>query len=77
MPLTQTKTLADQVRQDFPLLHQEVHGKPLIYFDNAATSQKPKAVLEAINHYYEYDNANVHRGAHSLRAVKLYEEFLA
>ena len=75
MPLTQTKTLADQVRQDFPLLHQEVHGKPLIYFDNAATSQKPKAVLEAINHYYEYDNANVHRGAHSLsaRATEAYE----
>ncbi len=75
MPLTQTKTLADQVRQDFPLLHQEVHGKPLIYFDNAATSQKPKAVLEAINHYYEHDNANVHRGAHSLsaRATEAYE----
>ena len=75
MPLTQEKTLAAKVRQDFPLLHQEVHGKPLIYFDNAATSQKPKAVLEAINHYYEYDNANVHRGAHSLsaRATEAYE----
>ncbi len=75
MPLTQEKTLAAKVRQDFPILHQEVHGKPLIYFDNAATSQKPKVVLEALNHYYEYDNANVHRGAHSLsaRATEAYE----
>ncbi|MGB3691687.1 MAG: SufS family cysteine desulfurase [Spirulinaceae cyanobacterium] len=75
MPLTQEKTLAAKVRQDFPILHQEVHSKPLIYFDNAATSQKPKAVLEALNHYYKYDNANVHRGAHSLsaRATEAYE----
>ncbi|MCE9519788.1 MAG: cysteine desulfurase [Verrucomicrobia bacterium] len=63
------------IRQDFPILHQEVHGKPLIYFDNAATSQKPRAVLDALMHYYERDNANVHRGIHelSMRATNGYE----
>jgi cysteine desulfurase / selenocysteine lyase len=75
MILTQEKTIADFVRADFPILHQEVHGKPLIYLDNAATSQKPKAVLDAIQHYYEFDNANVHRGVHALsvRATEAYE----
>jgi len=52
------------LRKDFPILDQQVHGKPLIYFDNAATSQKPRAVIDALVHYYEYDNANVHRGIH-------------
>ncbi len=65
---TQTKPLAELVRDDFPILHQEVHGKPLIYFDNAATSQKPKAVLDALLNYYQRDNANVHRGIHTLSA---------
>src|SRR5438093_13694482 len=51
---------------DFPILHQKVHGHPLIYFDNAATSQKPRAVLDALRNYYERDNANVHRGIHEL-----------
>jgi len=54
------------LRQDFPILDQQVHGKPLIYLDNAATSQKPRAVIDAISHYYERDNANVHRGIHEL-----------
>src|SRR3974390_285175 len=54
------------LRKDFPILDQQVHGKPLIYFDNAATSQKPRAVIEALEHYYERDNANVHRGIHEL-----------
>jgi cysteine desulfurase/selenocysteine lyase len=54
------------LRKDFPILDQQVHGKPLIYFDNAATSQKPRAVIEALVHYYEHDNANVHRGIHEL-----------
>src|SRR3984957_14116884 len=54
------------LRKDFPILHQEVHGKPLVYFDNAATSQKPRAVIDALVHYYEYDNSNVHRGIHEL-----------
>ena len=54
------------IRQDFPILNQEVHGKPLVYFDNAATSQKPRAVIEALVKYYERDNSNVHRGIHEL-----------
>ncbi|BAU66561.1 cysteine desulfurase, SufS subfamily [Stanieria sp. NIES-3757] len=75
MTFTQTKTIADLVRQDFPILAQEIHEKPLIYFDNAATSQKPQAVLNALINYYKKDNANVHRGAHSLsiRATESYE----
>lgn len=66
-----------KIRQDFPILHQLVKGNhPLIYLDNAATSQKPKAVIDAIKHYYEHDNSNVHRGVHTLseRATKAYEE---
>lgn len=67
--------LADEVRADFPILHQQVNGQPLVYLDNAATSQKPQAVLDAIAHYYEADNANVHRGVHTLsaRATEAYE----
>ncbi|MBF2097584.1 MAG: SufS family cysteine desulfurase [Gloeomargaritaceae cyanobacterium C42_A2020_066] len=68
-------TLADRVRADFPILAQSIHGQPLIYFDNAATSQKPRAVLDALTAYYEQDNANVHRGVHTLsaRATDAYE----
>ena len=75
MTLTYEKTLADRVRADFEILDQEVNGKPLIYFDNAASSQKPKSVLAAWKYYYEHDNANVHRGAHTLsaRATDAYE----
>jgi cysteine desulfurase/selenocysteine lyase len=67
---------ATRIRNDFPALDQAVHGKPLIYLDNAATSQKPRAVLAAIAAYYEQDNANVHRGIHELsrRATIAYEE---
>jgi cysteine desulfurase/selenocysteine lyase len=54
------------LRSDFPILDQKVKGHPLIYFDNAATSQKPRAVIDALRHYYERDNANVHRGIHEL-----------
>ena len=63
------------VRKDFPILDEGVHGQPLIYFDNAATTQKPRAVLDALQHYYEHDNANVHRGLHELssRATEAYE----
>src|SRR5207302_2993483 len=64
-----------KLRADFPILHQKVHGHPLIYFDNAATSQKPRAVIDALRNYYERDNANVHRGIHELsnRATAGYE----
>ncbi|HOC57479.1 MAG TPA: cysteine desulfurase [Verrucomicrobiota bacterium] len=65
----------DALRADFPILHQSVHGQPLIYFDNAATTQKPRAVIEALRLYYERDNANVHRGIHELsnRATAAFE----
>jgi len=64
-----------RVRDDFPILRQKVRGKPLVYLDNAATSQKPRAVLDALQHYYAADNANVHRGVHLLseRATQDYE----
>jgi cysteine desulfurase / selenocysteine lyase len=63
------------LREDFPILRQQIRGHPLIYFDNAATSQKPRRVLDALRHYYEHENANVHRGLHelSLRATEAYE----
>jgi len=56
----------ERVRQDFPILHTTVHGKSLVYLDNAATTQKPQAVLDALRHYYEAENSNVHRGVHFL-----------
>ena len=63
------------VRADFPTLHQQVHGKPLVYLDNAATAHKPQVVIDALAHFYERDNANVHRGLHalSMRATDAYE----
>ncbi len=66
---------ADKLRQDFPILFQEVNDEPLVYLDNAATTQKPKAVLDALKDYYEHENANVHRGVHTLaeRATHSYE----
>jgi cysteine desulfurase/selenocysteine lyase len=75
MPTLQIPTLAATVRTDFPILAQTINGKPLVYLDNAATSQKPQAVLQTLMHYYENDNANVHRGAHqlSMRATDAYE----
>lgn len=65
----------ERLRADFPVLHQEVHGKPLVYLDNAATTQKPSSVIESISEYYEQHNSNVHRGVHTLseRATELYE----
>lgn len=66
----------EAIRGEFPILAQKVNGKPLIYFDNAATSQKPKAVIEALRQYYMGYNANIHRGAHQLavRATEAYEQ---
>ena len=65
----------ERIRKDFPILSQEVHGRPLVYLDNAATTQKPHAVIEALERYYAADNANVHRGVHLLseRATQAYE----
>ena len=63
------------LRRDFPILDQIVNDEPLVYLDNAATTQKPTQILEAIAAYYEKDNANVHRGVHTLaeRATAAYE----
>jgi cysteine desulfurase/selenocysteine lyase len=85
MTSSETGTLTDQFRElitiagcrhHFPLLRQYVNGKPLVYFDNAATSQKPQAVIDAMKKYYEELNSNIHRGVHSLseRATVSYEE---
>jgi len=64
-----------RIRQDFPALHQTIRGKPLVYLDNAATTQKPQAVIDSLVHYYTFDNSNVHRGVHTLstRSTEAYE----
>src|SRR5262252_288188 len=66
----------ERIRQDFPVLKQTVHGKPLVYLDSAATAQKPFAVIEAIRRFHEVDCANIHRGVHELsqRSTAAYEE---
>lgn len=65
----------EQIRNDFPILHQTLYGKPLVYLDNAATTQKPQCVIDTVRHYYEQDNSNIHRGVHTLseRATAAYE----
>ncbi len=65
-----------RIRRDFPILDQEVNGRRLVYLDNAASSQKPTAVIKALEHYYQHDHANVHRGIHelSMRATQAYED---
>src|SRR5207248_9810134 len=65
----------ESIRQDFPALHQTVHGKPLVYLDNAATSLKPQVVIDAVNQFYSSENSNIHRGVHYLSdmATKAYE----
>ncbi|HEX6589846.1 MAG TPA: cysteine desulfurase [Longimicrobiales bacterium] len=72
---TAAASLASRVRADFPILDQQVNGRPLVYLDNGATTQKPRPVIAAIGEYYERDNANVHRGMHELarRATDGYE----
>ncbi|MYI86959.1 MAG: cysteine desulfurase [Dehalococcoidia bacterium] len=64
-----------RIREDFPILSREVNGRPLVYLDNAATTQKPRAVIDALTHYYETQNANIHRGIHTLavEATEAYE----
>ncbi len=66
----------DEIRAEFPILQREIHGEPLAYLDNGATSQKPLAVIEALDHYWRFENANVHRGVHTIseEATSLYEE---
>ncbi len=66
----------EQIRADFPVLHQEVNGKPLVYLDNGATTQKPQVVIDAIANYYRTTNSNVHRGAHTLsdQATQMFED---
>ena len=61
-----TEFNVEKIREDFPILSTKVHGKPLVYLDNAATTQKPTSVIEAINNYYRESNANVHRSIHYL-----------
>ena len=66
----------EQIRADFPILQQQIYKRPLIYLDNAASTQKPRQVIEAIRQYYEHDNCNIHRGVHylSVKATEAYEE---
>ncbi|MDH3708803.1 MAG: cysteine desulfurase [Cyclobacteriaceae bacterium] len=66
----------ETIRSQFPILHQQVNSRPLIYFDNAASNQKPELVIKALEHYYHCDHANIHRGVHTLaeRATTAYEE---
>jgi len=70
------RPLGAEIRDEFPILDQQVHGKPLVYLDNAATTQRPLRVIEALSHFYERDNSNVHRGLHELsnRATAQFEE---
>jgi cysteine desulfurase / selenocysteine lyase len=78
---SQTASVLDEpfdvkaIRSQFPILSRKIHGKPLVYFDNAATTQKPRVVIDALRHYYERENANIHRGVHTLsqEATGLYE----
>ncbi|WP_215832030.1 cysteine desulfurase [Pelorhabdus rhamnosifermentans] len=75
-PLPTDQELAvETIRRDFPALHQQINGRPLIWLDNAATTQKPQSVIDAVTHFYSQDNSNVHRGAHTLakRATDAYE----
>ena len=66
----------EKIRKDFPILSRTVNGKPLVYFDNGATAQKPQVVIDALTHYYSYQNSNIHRGVHTLsrEMTTLYEE---
>ncbi|MBL7993815.1 cysteine desulfurase [bacterium] len=74
MPVNVSSTLdVERIRQDFPILRERIHGKPLVYLDNAATTQKPLFVIDAVHHYYRAQNANIHRGTHYLSQVATFE----
>lgn len=70
---TATPLDVEKIRQDFPILRELIHGKPLIYLDNAATTQKPLFVIDSLHHYYRSQNANIHRGTHYLSQVATFE----
>lgn len=74
--MTNTAINIESIRKQFPILHQEVNGKPLVYVDNAATTQKPQSVIDALQRYYTTDNANIHRAAHTLaaRSTEMFED---
>ena len=74
--MTNFKLNIEKIRSEFPILSREVNGKPLVYLDNGATSQKPQQVIDVISHYYEFENSNIHRGIHTLsqEATTAYEE---
>lgn len=76
MEATTYKLNVKEIRKDFPILHRQVNGKPLVYFDNGATSQKPQQVIDVINRYYQHENSNIHRGIHTLsqEATDAYEK---
>lgn len=76
MEVTTNKLNIEEIRKDFPILHRQVNGKPLVYFDNGATSQKPQQVIDVINRYYQHENSNIHRGIHTLsqEATDAYEK---
>ena len=76
MPVVLSPSEIEKIRRDFPILSVKAHGKPLIYFDNAATSQKPQSVIDALVKYYSTTNANIHRGIHYLsqKASQQYDE---
>ncbi len=71
--ITTTALNIEEIRKEFPVLHQKVNGKDLIYFDNAATTQKPKRVIDTLTHYYHHNNANIHRGVHALAERSTYD----
>ena len=73
---TPAKLDADRLRRDFPILSREVHGKPLVFLDSAASAQKPQCVIDAVSHCYEAEYANIHRGVYwlSARATEVYEK---
>src|SRR5262249_54639250 len=65
---TSDKFAVEEIRKAFPALQQHIHNRPLIYFDNAASTQKPASVIAAVNQFYQYDNSNIHRSVHQLSA---------
>ena len=75
LELNQSETWAKEIRGEFPILDQQIHGKPLVFLDSAASSQRPRSVIDAVTWYEEHDHANVHRGVHTLsqRATDAFE----